>query len=101
KKYYAIAVILLSFFLGVPVFEMISPIGFAMRNLLFTFCIGLWLIVAIVLFELFISKRGWCRYFCPLGEFYQSIGKVGAFQVKFNHDLCVGCTKCRSVSFAD
>lgn len=101
KKYYAIAVILLSFFLGVPVFEMISPIGFTMRNLLFTFGIGLWLIVAIVLFELFISKRGWCRYFCPLGGFYQSIGKVGAFQVKFNHDLCVGCTKCRSVCFAD
>lgn len=97
KKYLALLTIILSFLIGVPIFEIISPIGFTMRNLLFTWGIGVWLLLAIVLFDLFISKRGWCRYFCPLGGFYQSIGKFGLFQVKFNHDACVGCTTCRSV----
>lgn len=101
KKYYALATVILSFLIGVPIFEIISPIGFTMRNLLFTFGIGVWIILAIILFDLLIAKRGWCRYLCPLGGFYQSIGKVGLFQVKFNHDACVGCTTCRSVCFAD
>lgn len=101
KKYYALATIVLSFLIGVPIFEIFSPIGFTMRNLLFTYGTGIWLLLAIILFDLLISKRGWCRYICPLGGFYQSIGKFGLFQVKFNHDACVGCIKCRSVCFAD
>jgi len=101
KKYLALLVLLLSFIIGVPVFEIFSPIGFTMRNALFTFGIGIWIIIAIVLFELLISKRGWCRYFCPLGGFYQSIGKAGLFKVEFNHDACMGCDKCRSVCFAE
>lgn len=101
KKYYALAVLVLSFLIGVPIFEIFSPIGFTMRNLLFTYGIGIWFIVAIILFDLLVSKRGWCRYVCPLGGFYQYIGKAGLFQVKFNHDACVGCTTCRSVCFAD
>lgn len=101
KKYLALLVLLLSFIIGVPVFELFSPIGFTMRNALFTFGIGVWIIIAIVLFELLISKRGWCRYFCPLGGFYQSIGKAGLFKIKFDHNACVGCDKCRSVCFAE
>ncbi len=101
KKYLALLVLVLSFIIGVPVFEIFSPIGFTMRNALFTFGIGIWIIIAIILFELLISKRGWCRYFCPLGGFYQSIGKVGLFKVEFNHDACVGCDQCRSVCFAE
>lgn len=101
KVYYALGVLVLSFIIGIPVFEIISPIGFTMRNMLFTFGIGIWIILAIVLFDLFVSKRGWCRYLCPLGGFYQAIGRAGLFQVKFNHDKCVGCTKCRSVCFSD
>lgn len=101
KKYYALLTIILSFLIGVPLFEIFSPIGFTMRNLLFTYGVGIWIIVAIILFDLLVAKRGWCRHLCPLGGFYQSIGRFGLFQVKFNHDACVGCTTCRSVCFAD
>lgn len=101
KKYLSLAVLFLSLLVGVPVFELFSPIGFTVRNVLFSFGIGIWIIAAIVIFELLISKRGWCRYFCPLGGFYQSFGKAGIFNVKFDHGACVGCDKCRSVCFAD
>lgn len=101
KKYFALLILILSFLIGVPVYEIISPTGFIMKNLLFSFGIGIFFILAIVLFDLFISKRGWCRYVCPLGGFYQFIGKVGLFQVKSNPNICTGCTKCRSVCMAD
>lgn len=101
KVYIALLVVILSFISSIPIFELITPINNTMRNMLFVFGIGIWLLLAIVLFELFVSKRGWCRYFCPLGGFYQSIGRAGMFAVKFDHDTCVGCNSCRSVCIAD
>lgn len=101
KLYTALLVLILSFVASIPVFELITPINNTMRNLLFIFGIGAWVLLAIILFEVFVSKRGWCRYFCPLGGFYQSIGRVGLFAVKFDHDACVGCNSCRSVCMAD
>ncbi|MDX8366852.1 quinol dehydrogenase ferredoxin subunit NapH [Cytobacillus sp. IB215665] len=101
KVYLAGLILLLSLVISVPVFEVFSPIGFTMRNMLFTGGVGFWLLLFIMLFDLFISKRGWCRYICPLGGFYQAIGRVGMFRVKFDHDLCTGCDRCRQVCFAD
>lgn len=100
KLYLALLFLLLSFVLGIPVFELISPVGGLMKSILFSFGIGLWLFMAIVLFELFISKRGWCRSICPLGGFYQILGRGGRFHVAFDHDRCTGCDQCRSVCFS-
>lgn len=101
KMYAAAGILALSTIIGVPVFEVISPIGNTMRNVLFSFGIGVWILLSIVLFEVFISKRGWCRYLCPLGGFYQSVGRLGSFQVKFDHNKCMGCDRCRSVCFSE
>ncbi|WP_102345508.1 NapH/MauN family ferredoxin-type protein [Bacillus sp. Marseille-P3661] len=101
KLYNAVVILILSTFLGIPIFEIFSPIGNIMRTMVFTTGIGLWIIVAIVLFDLLISRRGWCRYLCPLGGMYQSIGNVGLFSVKFDHTLCTGCDRCRSICLSD
>lgn len=101
KMYLAVMFLILSFIIGVPLFEIVSPIGGLMKSILFTFGIGIWILLAIVLFELFISKRGWCRSVCPLGGFYQAFGRAGLFRVEFDHNACTGCDKCRSVCFAD
>lgn len=101
KIYVTVLVLVLSFVGSIPVFELFTPTNNIMRNLLFVFGIGAWVLLAIVLFDLFVSKRGWCRYFCPLGGFYQSIGRLGLFRVKFNHDVCVGCNACRDVCMVD
>lgn len=93
-------VLVLSFFIGVPIFEIISPIGNTLRNLLFVGGIGAFTILAIVLFEFFISKRGWCRYLCPVGGFYSSIGKAGQLRVKINHEMCNSCMECKNVCFS-
>lgn len=101
KIYLAAMFLILSFVVGLPLFELISPIGGLMKSILFTFGVGVWVLLAIVLFELFISKRGWCRSICPLGGFYHAIGRAGQFRVEFDHNACTGCDKCRSVCFAD
>ncbi|UII54267.1 NapH/MauN family ferredoxin-type protein [Cytobacillus spongiae] len=101
KVYLAAVILILSFFTGVPVFELISPIAILMRNLLFIIGIGGWFLLAILIMEVFISRRGWCRSLCPLGGFYQSIGRFGRFQVQINHEQCTGCDVCRAVCLAD
>ncbi|WP_017755868.1 NapH/MauN family ferredoxin-type protein [Calidifontibacillus oryziterrae] len=101
KIYIAIITLILSFLIGIPVFEIISPIGNTMRSLVLTTTIGLLIVLAIVLYDLVVSRRGWCRYLCPLGGMYQSIGKLGLFRVKFDHNLCLGCDQCRSVCLSD
>lgn len=101
KMYVALLMLVLSFFVGVPIFELISPIGNTMRSLVFTMGIGLWVLIAIILFDLVVSRRGWCRYLCPLGGLYQSIGRFGLFGVRFDHNRCVGCDMCRSVCISD
>ncbi|SDZ37369.1 ferredoxin-type protein NapH [Evansella caseinilytica] len=101
KIYLAGLMLVLSFLISVPVFEIISPIGHTMRNLLFTWGIGVSILLAIVLFDVFISKRGWCRYFCPVGGFYAAIGRSGRFRVKMDNDRCVQCQQCKHVCFAE
>ncbi|MCT8138981.1 quinol dehydrogenase ferredoxin subunit NapH [Anaerobacillus sp. CMMVII] len=96
----AVLVLVLSFFIGVPIFEIISPIGNTLRNLLFVWGIGSFILLAIVLFDFFVSKRGWCRYFCPVGGFYSSIGKAGQLRVKIDNEKCVSCMQCKKVCFS-
>jgi ferredoxin-type protein NapH len=100
KMYIAVLVLLLSFVIGVPIFEVFSPIGNTLRNLLFVGGIGSFGIIAIILFDFFVSKRGWCRYFCPLGGLYSSIGRVGQVRVKMEHEKCVSCMRCKKVCFS-
>ncbi len=100
KKYIAILILFLSFIGRVPIFELISPISNTIRNLLFGWGMGLYIIFAIVLFDFFISKRGWCRYFCPVGGFYSTIGKAGQFRVKIDNEKCISCMQCKKVCFS-
>ncbi|QOY38753.2 quinol dehydrogenase ferredoxin subunit NapH [Anaerobacillus isosaccharinicus] len=100
KSQLAALVLILSFVIGVPIFEIISPIGNTLRNLLFVWGIGSFIILAIVLFDFFISKRGWCRYLCPVGGFYSSIGKAGQLRVKIDDEKCVSCMQCKKVCFS-
>ncbi|MCF6095236.1 NapH/MauN family ferredoxin-type protein [Microaerobacter geothermalis] len=101
KIKWMVFILILSFAAGIPVYELFTPTNNVMRNILFLWGIGIFLLIAITLFDLLVSKRGWCRYFCPLGGFYHSIGKFGLFRVRVNPEKCVTCRKCQAVCFAD
>ena len=43
----------------------------------------------------------WCRSICPLGGFYEVLGKVGQVNVAIDHERCIGCNKCKRACLCD
>jgi len=101
KVYAALAVLALSLLLSVPVFEALSPISFINKGILFGSMVGGVTLLAIVVAELFWGHRVWCRSICPLGGFYEVVGKVGLVNVRMEHDKCIGCEKCKKACLCD
>lgn len=97
----ATAVLVLSAVTCVPVFETISPISAINKGLIFGSTAGLWLLVAILAIEIGWGGRLWCRSICPLGGFYEVLGKVGLANVRIDHEACIACNKCKDVCLAD
>jgi len=56
--------------------------------------LGLYLILAICVFELFVSKRWWCRYMCPGGALYSLLGHFRVVRVRRDDKKCVKCGDC-------
>lgn len=101
KIWIAAVILVLSFVSSLPVFELFSPIGTVMKGFIFATSLGVWSFIAIVLAEIFLSERVWCRALCPVGGFYEVIGKVGNFHVKIDHEKCIHCNHCKQVCIAD
>lgn len=97
----AVLVVLFSAFAGVPLFEALSPVSAAGKFLLFGSMAGMWVLAAIVLLEAFVERRVWCRSLCPLGGFYQALGRAGLANVGIRHDACISCGKCQKACLAD
>ena len=51
--------------------------------------------------ELFWGHRVWCRALCPLGGFYEAIGRVGVVNARYNRTACIHCDACRKACLAD
>lgn len=101
KVYVAAAVLVLSAVLSVPVFEVLSPISFINKGLVFGSLVGGITFVAIILVEVGWGHRVWCRSICPLGGFYQVVGKIGFMNVHINHETCINCKSCRKACLCD
>ena len=101
KAYVAAGVLVLSALLGFPVFEALSPISFINKGIVLGSMTGGITLLAIVLVELFWGHRVWCRALCPLGGFYEIVGKVGLVNVRIDHDKCIGCNKCKQSCLCD
>ena len=79
---------------GVPLFEMLSPIGIIGRALIFGSLLPLLLVAAILLTELLVARRVWCRSLCPLGGFYSLLGRFSPLRIGFVPDRCTHCNDC-------
>lgn len=101
KVYVAAGVLVFSAVLGIPVFEALSPISFINKGIVLGSTVGGVTLLAIVVVELFWGHRVWCRSLCPLGGFYEVVGKVGFANVHMNHDACIGCDKCKKACLCD
>ncbi|MBV2106966.1 MAG: NapH/MauN family ferredoxin-type protein [Candidatus Thiodiazotropha sp. (ex Ctena orbiculata)] len=87
---------LLALVTGYTVFETISPTGILSRALIYGPGIALvW--VGLLLFEVFYSRRAWCRYICPIGVTYGLVGVLSPIRVKYNAEACHHEGDCRKV----
>ncbi|MEW8357062.1 MAG: NapH/MauN family ferredoxin-type protein [Candidatus Thiodiazotropha sp.] len=87
---------LLALVTGYTVFETISPTGILSRALIYGPGIALvW--VGLLLFEVFYSRRAWCRYICPIGVTYGMVGVLSPVRVKYNAEACHHEGDCRKV----
>ena len=101
KLFIALGVLVLSALVSVPVFEVITPLSIINKGIVLGSMVGVITLVAIVLAELFWGHRVWCRSLCPLGGFYQALGKIGLVNVKIDHDACISCNKCKQACLCD
>lgn len=99
-RYAVLAVILiLTPLVGLPLASLLSAPGIIsvqVAKLIYEGIVGLelGLVAVIVLFELFLVRRGWCNYLCPVGSFLGVFRFKKTLKVVFGQNAEQVCGKC-------
>lgn len=83
---------------GTLAWESINPITLLQRELLWGSAAGATILMGLFLFDLLVSRRGWCGHLCPVGAFYAYLGRYGRLRVTATTaGSCAGCGSCIKV----
>lgn len=83
---------------GTIAWEMINPVSMLHRGLIFGMGLAWAVVLAVFLFDLFVSPDDWCGHLCPVGAFYSLIGTVALLRVKATKRAqCNDCMDCFAV----
>lgn len=82
---------------GYTVYETISPTGILSRALIYGPGVALLWVGLLLLFEIFYSRRAWCRYACPIGLTYGIVGATSPLIVMYELSSCLHEDECRKV----
>jgi ferredoxin-type protein NapH len=102
-KYLVLALgLAVSAFTGAVLVSTIYPPAIIGREIYFAIALGgfgagLLFFILTLLFDLFISRRGFCRYVCPGGALYSLLGRFRVFRIKRIVENCNDCAKCNAV----
>jgi len=88
---------LLALVTGYTVFETISVTGIVSRALVYGPGTAMIWVGLVLLFEVFYSRRAWCRYVCPIGITYGVVGVISPMRVKYSAKDCHHEGDCRKV----
>ena len=103
NKYVVLVVgLLLAAIFGAPIFALIYPPAVVSRLIhawIFGTAMagGLIVLGVIVVVEVFVSPRWWCRTVCPGGALYGLLGFFRPLRIRFNARTCTGCGECEPV----
>jgi ferredoxin-type protein NapH len=102
-KYAALAVgLLLSAASGSIMVAAIYPPAIIGRELYYViaqggFGVGMVFFLGTLLFDLLVTRRGFCRYLCPGGALYSLLGRYRLVRIRRLVETCNDCTKCNAV----
>jgi ferredoxin-type protein NapH len=102
-KYIVLAVgIVLSMFSGSVLFAAVYPPAVLGREIYYAIALsgfgaGMVYFLLTLLFDLMVTKRGFCRYVCPGGALYSLLGRYRLFRIKRDVTQCNDCAKCNVV----
>ena len=83
---------------GSIVWELVNPVSIMFRGIVFSMGLAWVLILAIFLFDLLVSRDGWCGHYCPVGAFYSLLStKAPVRVVAVNREACDDCMDCFNV----
>lgn len=99
-KYIVLVVALILTASGVSLLPYLLPYALVTRQPYYyifyrTFGIGMVMILLMFLFEIFVSRRGWCRYMCPGGAFFSLLSPMRLVRVNRDAAGCIAtCNRC-------
>ncbi len=102
-KYLVLVIgLIISAISGSVLISVIYPPAIIGRELYFGIALGgvgagLVFFVLTLLFDLFVSRRGFCRYVCPGGALYSLLGRFRLFRIRRIVENCNDCAKCNAV----
>jgi len=80
---------------GTVAWELINPVSILHRGLIYGMGLGWMVVAAVFLFDLVVSRRGWCGHLCPMGAFYGLVGSFSAVRVAAKQrEACNNCMDC-------
>jgi len=83
---------------GTIAWELVNPVTLLHRGLLFGLGFAWAIVLAVFLFDLLVSRDGWCGRLCPVGAFYGLIGTASLLRVKAERRAaCDDCMDCFTV----
>jgi len=83
---------------GVIAWELVNPITLLYRGLLYGVGLAWAAVLGLFLFDLFVSRRGWCGHVCPVGACYGLVGSFALLRVNaVNRAGCDDCMDCYAV----
>ena len=88
---------LMAFVSGYTIFETLSPTGILSRALIYGPGLALGWVFLLLLFEVFWSRRAWCRYVCPVGLTYGAVGVISPLRISYHVEHCFHEGDCRKV----
>ena len=95
-RYWVLAMSLVAAFAtGSLAWELVNPVTIVFRGLVFGLGFAWAVALAVFVFDLLVSARGWCTHLCPMGAFYSLIGTVSVVRVSaMGRDDCTDCLDC-------
>ena len=83
---------------GAIVWELVNPVSMTFRGIVFGLGMAWMILLAVFLFDLLVTRDGWCGRLCPVGAFYGLLGRKSLIRVVAeDRDKCNDCMDCFEV----